>query len=198
MTGRRRRTGQSGSWARAGVLALAGVALIWPGLAASAQTDHGSSGLPGNAPMAAAWSISTTVGGVGGPAAATSVAMGFESSGTGPCGVAYGDGHLYVATGTAVRQVDPATDWLTTPVGTGTSGPLGDGGPADRASVVTCDAVIDHAGNLVIPDSGNYRVRVVAAATGTFYGQAMTAGDIYTVAGDGTGGYSGDGGPATR
>jgi hypothetical protein len=40
-------------------------------------------------------------------------------------------------------------------------------------------------------------VRVVAAKTGTFYGQAMKAGDIYTVAGNGTEGYSGDGGPAT-
>jgi hypothetical protein len=37
---------------------------------------------------------------------------------------------------------------------------------------------------------------VVAAATGTFYGQAMTAGDIYNIAGGGTGGL-GDGGPAT-
>jgi hypothetical protein len=37
----------------------------------------------------------------------------------------------------------------------------------------------------------------VAAATGTFYGQQMTAGDIYTIAGAGTPGFSGDGGPAT-
>jgi hypothetical protein len=40
-------------------------------------------------------------------------------------------------------------------------------------------------------------VRFVAGTAGTFYGQAMTAGDIYTVAGTGTQGYSGDGGPAT-
>lgn len=40
------------------------------------------------------------------------------------------------------------------------------------------------------------RIRVVATKTGTFYGQAVTAGDIYTVAGDGTAGLSGDGGPA--
>ena len=52
-------------------------------------------------------------------------------------------------------------------------------------------------GNLVIADTFNQRVRVVAASTGTFYGRAMTAGDIYTVAGDGTEGFSGDGGPAT-
>jgi secreted PhoX family phosphatase len=37
---------------------------------------------------------------------------------------------------------------------------------------------------------------VVAPSTGTFYGQAMTAGDIYTIAGDGTAGFAGDSGPA--
>jgi len=56
---------------------------------------------------------------------------------------------------------------------------------------------VDGAGNLVIVDSLSYRVRVVAAHTGTFYGQAMTGGDIYTVAGNGTEGFSGDGGPGT-
>jgi hypothetical protein len=34
-------------------------------------------------------------------------------------------------------------------------------------------------------------------STGTFYGRAMTAGNIYTVAGRGSQGFSGDGGPAT-
>jgi serine/threonine-protein kinase len=56
---------------------------------------------------------------------------------------------------------------------------------------------VDAAGNLVISDGGNNAIRVAAARTGTFYGQAMTGGDIYTVAGDGTSGYFGDGGPAT-
>ena len=55
----------------------------------------------------------------------------------------------------------------------------------------------DDVGNLIIADGFNNRVRVVAAETGTFYAVAMTKGDIYTVAGNGTGGYSGDGGPAT-
>ena len=54
-----------------------------------------------------------------------------------------------------------------------------------------------HSGNVLIADTINSRIRVVAASTGTFYGQPMTAGDIYTIAGDGTDGYSGDGGPAT-
>ena len=45
---------------------------------------------------------------------------------------------------------------------------------------------MDAAGNLLIADAGNDRVRVVAAHNGTFYGQTMTAGGIYTVAGNGT------------
>ncbi len=53
------------------------------------------------------------------------------------------------------------------------------------------------AGNLVIADTQNDVVRVVAEATGTYYGQAMTAGDMYTVAGTGQQGFSGDGGAAT-
>ena len=42
---------------------------------------------------------------------------------------------------------------------------------------------LDGAGNLALDDFYNLRIRVVAESTGTFYGQAMTAGDIYTVAG---------------
>jgi len=39
-------------------------------------------------------------------------------------------------------------------------------------------------------------VLVVAAQTGSFSGKAMTAGDIHTIVGNGTAGFSGDGGPA--
>ncbi len=82
--------------------------------------------------------------------------------------------------------------------GTGTRRFSGDGGPATSADLaIPVAAVPDRSGNLVIADAGNSRVRVVAVTTGRFYGQQMTAGDIYTVAGDGTLGFSGDGGPAT-
>ena len=72
----------------------------------------------------------------------------------------------------------------------------GDGGPAAAARLRTDGGVaIDTAGNLLIADSSYDRVRVVAS--GTFYGQAMTAGNIYTIAGSGRAGFGGDSGPAT-
>jgi NHL repeat len=80
----------------------------------------------------------------------------------------------------------------------GGTGGLGDGGPAGRAELsAPADIALDRQGNVVIADTGHVRVRMVAAVTGTFYGKAMTAGDIYTIAGNGAGGFSGDRGPAT-
>jgi hypothetical protein len=81
----------------------------------------------------------------------------------------------------------------------GFGGFSGDGGPAVKARLYyPTAAVTDRYGNVLIADSVNARVRVVAAATGTFYGKKMTAGDIYTVAGDGSRDFSGDGGPAVK
>jgi DNA-binding beta-propeller fold protein YncE len=75
----------------------------------------------------------------------------------------------------------------------------GDGGPATRAHLSGSDGMaVDGAGNLVIADTANNRIRVAAESTGTFYGQAMTAGDIYTLAGSGSDGYFGDGGPGPK
>ena len=74
----------------------------------------------------------------------------------------------------------------------------GDGGPARSAELQgPIGVAVDPAGNLVIADTFDDRVRVVAVKTGTFYGQPMTAGDIYTLAGDGNQGFFGDGGPGT-
>src|SRR5690242_7724598 len=150
-------------------------------------------GVAGTAGAAAvpAGTITTVAGGVGGPAKATTVAVS-------PCGARFAGGSLYVGDVAAIRQISPATDQLTTPVGTGSTTPLGDGGPATMASLNgSCTAALDPAGNLVVADIFDNMIRVVAAASGTFYGMHMTAGDIYTVAGDGTFGFSGDGGPAT-
>jgi hypothetical protein len=134
--------------------------------------------------------ITTVAGGAGGPAKATTVSID-------ACGVSFAGGHLYIPSEEAVREVNPATDWLTTPAGSGVSGPFAEGGPAAAATMNTCGAAVDHQGNLLIADVLNERIRVVPASTGEFYGQVMKARHIYTVAGDGTLGFSGDGGPAT-
>ena len=82
--------------------------------------------------------------------------------------------------------------------GNGMQGFAGDGGPATSAELSFPEGVaVDAAGNLVVADTFHERIRVVAATSGTFYGQAMKAGDIYAIAGTGYHGFSGDGGPAT-
>ena len=90
-------------------------------------------------------------------------------------------------------------DWLTTPAGTGLTTPNDFGHCATKASLSeACGVGVDRSGNLVIADTCNYRVEVVAASTGTFCGQAMLARRIYSVAGAGKHGFSGDDGPGTR
>lgn len=71
------------------------------------------------------------------------------------------------------------------------------GVPATDAAIGALGVTHDGAGNIVI--GGGDRLWVMAARTGTFYGQAMRAGDIYAVAGTGSGRHSsGDGGPAAK
>ena len=90
------------------------------------------------------------------------------------------------STGTFYGQAMTAGD-IYTVAGDGHAGsPATAARPPAPSSHGPDGVAVDGAGNLVIADTGNSRVRVVAASTGTFYGQAMTAGDIYTVAGDGT------------
>jgi hypothetical protein len=83
--------------------------------------------------------------------------------------------------------------------GTGAGGFSGDGGPAVKARLQYPTAAgTDHHGNVLVDDALNRRVRVIAAATGIFYGRKMTVGHIYTVAGDGSASFSGDGGRAVK
>ena len=96
-------------------------------------------------------------------------------------------GNLYIAEIARIRKVDP-NGTITTVAGNGVIGYSGDGGRATAAQIaypqgLTCDA----AGNLYIADSSNWRIRKV-----------NTAGIITTFAGTGTGGFSGDGGPAVN
>ncbi len=86
-----------------------------------------------------------------------------------------------------IRKLD-TNSMITTVVGNGTNGYFGDGGPATNASLNHPFALaLDALGNLFISDSSNNRIRKVD-----------TNGMINTVAGNGTGSYSGDGGTATN
>ena len=166
--------------------AVLAVALVLAG----ANSAPAAAGHTGGGSATAAGIISTVAGGAGGPAKATQVSLS-------PYGVFNGTGGLYLADYGSIALVNPQTDQLTPVAGTGVPGPVGDKGAATRASLITSMVAQDKSGNLLIADQGNQRVRVAAAHTGTFYGQAMTAGHIYTVAGSGQLGFSGDGGPAT-
>ncbi len=71
--------------------------------------------------------------------------------------------------------------------GTGTAAYWGDGGLASTTTVdAPADVAVDSSGDVFIADTTDNRVRMVPASSGTFFGQVMVAGDIYTVAGTGT------------
>jgi hypothetical protein len=70
-------------------------------------------------------------------------------------------------------------------------GGLGDGGYAPNASTGSPGSLaFDSKGDLAIGDGGNYRTRFVPASNGTYYGQSMTEGDIYGIAGNGADGVN--------
>lgn len=134
--------------------------------------------------LAHAQVISTVAGGFandGGPA--TSAAFGNIQN------IAYdAAGNLYLAdiVDHRIRKIDTAGN-ITTFIGNGTSGYSGDGGPASAALVNRPHGILfDPAGNMIFADRGNHRIRKVTPA-----------GIITTIAGNGTLGYSGDGGTAT-
>lgn len=86
-----------------------------------------------------------------------------------------------------IRKIAP-NGTVSTYAGTGISGFSGDGGPADAAMVSYPSRMeIDAIGNLIFSDNGNLRVRKIDASS-----------VITTIAGNGSFGYSGDGGPATN
>jgi uncharacterized repeat protein (TIGR01451 family) len=88
-----------------------------------------------------------------------------------------------------IREIVASTGNIVTVVGTGTPGYNGDNIPATTAQVIATTGIfVDRGGNLFFGDYGTSRVREVVASTGL----------IQTVAGNGTLGFSGDGGQATN
>ncbi len=137
--------------------------------------------------MVTATGVITTIAGIG--------TSGFSGDGgpatsaqlNGPSGIGLDSaGNLYIAdeTNNRIRMVT-TTGVISTVAGTGTGGFSGDGGQATSAQLnFPTSVVVDTAGNLYIADSRNIRIRMVKAT-----------GVISTVAGTGTGGFSGDGVP---
>ncbi len=110
---------------------------------------------------------------------ATSVAIGQPTSVTVDLA-----GNIYFSNGARVQKVD-TNGIIRTVAGTGVLGDTGDNGPGVSAQVKSVAGLAaDNAGNLYITEN-SYRVRRVDAS-----------GVITTVAGNGTRGYTGDGGPA--
>ncbi len=86
-----------------------------------------------------------------------------------------------------VRRIDARTGVITTVAGNGHWGFTGDGGAATAAALARPHVLqLAPDGDLIIGDSFNQRIRRVDASTGT----------IVTIAGNGTFGSAGDGGPA--
>ena len=116
-------------------------------------------------------------GGDGGPAVTAGIGC--------ATGLAFDQaGNLYVSDllNGSIRRIG-GNGVITTVVGGGSGT---DGGPALGASIAyPMDVVFDAGGNMYILDSGNRQIRKVD-----------TQGIISTVAGDGSTGFSGDGGPA--
>jgi len=132
----------------------------------------------------------TTVAGNGAPGFSGDGGQATNASLLFPLGMAMDAfGNLYFADGdnNRVRRISPS-GVITTVAGDGIGRFAGDQGRATSASLnIPEDVAIDGAGNLFIADAGNNRVRKVDSS-----------GVISTVAGTGTDGFSGDGGPATQ
>ena len=99
-------------------------------------------------------------------------------------------GHLYILDHVAYRVYKVDTKGVIKPfAGNGEFGYSGDGGLATKANIDTSYGGIwvDNQGNLYIADRNNHRIRKVDSN-----------GIITTIAGNGSAGYIGDGGPATE
>jgi hypothetical protein len=121
----------------------------------------------------------------------------------GPSGLALDSaGNLYIVEfyNNRVRKVTASTGIISTVAGNGTAGYSGDGGLATSAELKSPAGVaVDSTGNIYIADTFNNRVRAVNTHTTavTIANVVIQPGDIATIAGTTTGGFSGDGGPAT-
>ncbi len=136
--------------------------------------------------------IITTIAGTG--IEGTLPEEGSRAADTDLCGLPHGpafdpEGNAYVSCEFehVVLRID-SEGTVTIAAGTGEAGFSGDGGRATQAQLfIPLGIAFDREGNLFIADTANARIRMID-----------TDGIITTIAGTGTPGYSGDGGPATE
>jgi uncharacterized protein (TIGR03437 family) len=97
-------------------------------------------------------------------------------------------GAVYIADTDNCRVRKVVDGVLSTIAGTTSCAYSGDDGPASSAGVLPMDIALDGQGGLLIADGIHHRIRRID----------LTTGIISTIAGVGTAGHSGDGGPATQ
>jgi hypothetical protein len=141
--------------------------------------------------------IITTVAGTGDPTYTGDGGLAVSANLNSPSCVAIdGAGNLYIAdtANNVVRMITAATGIITTVAGNGTAGSTGDTKLATLAELnQPWGVTLDISGNLYIADTANHRIREVTASNDII---TTVAGDGFMNS-DGTGGYSGDHGPAT-
>ncbi len=136
-----------------------------------------------NAQIISTYAGNGTAGYSGDGSAATAASL------DGPGGIAFdGSGNIFVSdyNNHTIRKISPS-GIITTIAGNGFSGFSGDGGPATNAQLSNpAKIALDSIGNLYVADFSNNRIRRISVS-----------GIITTVAGNGVGGYNGDGIAAT-
>jgi DNA-binding beta-propeller fold protein YncE len=142
--------------------------------------------------LSAASKSVTTIAGTGVAGFSGDGGPGIEGQVNNPYGLVIGpDGALYFCEigNHRVRRLDLKTHRLSTVAGNGTKGYSGDGGPATAASLnEPYEVRFDKDGNMYFVEMQNHVLRRVDAKTKL----------ISTVAGNGTPGFAGDGGPAAK
>src|SRR6185312_6067757 len=136
------------------------------------------------------WTIVTTVGtgaqgyaGDGGPASQALLNNPFDLAFDTAGNLIFADTYNH-----CIRRVDARTGTIRTVAGTGERGFSGDGGPAVQAKLdQPYGVVVDRSGTIYTADRLNGRVRRIDPS-----------GVITTLTGDGSGKFSGDGGPAAK
>ncbi len=140
-------------------------------------------------PLFAHGQIINTIAGNGAAAYAGDGGPATNASIYNPSGAAYDNaGNLYIGDcdNHVIRKITPA-GIISTFAGTGVAGYSGDGGPASAAQLNRPVKLhIDAANNIYVADFYNNRIRKIDPS-----------GIITTIAGNGSLGFSGDGGPAT-